>query len=95
MLAAEFHAALVGDVEVARRGLHWVSGSGPGRKRIRLSRKTQDTSWDNQSVHGRPRVWKRLHCSGYTGVPRVDCKRRRCSQHELEDRPVDPRTGVG
>ena len=47
------------------------------------------------SMHARPRVWKRLHCSGYPGVSAVDCKRRRCNQHDLEDSPVYPRTGVG
>ena len=31
----------------------------------------------------------------YSGVSAVDCKRRRCDQHDLEDSPVHPRTGVG
>ena len=47
LVAVEVQVALVRDIEVARRDIHWVSGSGPGRKRIRLNRKkTQHTSWD-------------------------------------------------
>ena len=84
LIAAEVQVAQVDEVEVASREIHWVSGSGPGRKRIRLNRKNQ-----------RPRVWKRLHCSGYSGIAGVDCKRRHSNQHDLEDSPVHPRTGVG
>ena len=40
LVAVEVQVALVRDVEVARRDIHWVSGSGPGRKRNRLNRKT-------------------------------------------------------
>ena len=39
LIAAEVRAVQVGEVEVAGRGIHWVGGSGPGRKRIRLNRK--------------------------------------------------------
>ena len=45
LIAAEVQAAPVGEVEVAGRDIHWICGSGLGRKRIRLNRKTQQTSW--------------------------------------------------
>ena len=92
LIAAEVQAAQV-DEEVARRDIHWIRGSGPGRKRIRLNRKTP-AHLVGQSMHSRARVWRRLHRSGYTGISGVDCKRRRCNQHDLEGSPVHPRTGV-
>ena len=45
------------------RGVHWVSGSGPGRKRIRLNRKTP-AHLAVYVVQSRPRVWKRLRHVG-------------------------------
>ena len=63
-------------------------------KRIRLNRKPP-AHLVGLSVHSRPRVWRRLHCSGFIDASSVDYKRRRCNQHELEDSPVHPRTGVG
>ena len=74
--------------------VHWISGSGLGRKRIRLNRKTP-AHLIGRSMHSRPRVWKRLHCSEYPGVSGVDCKRRRCNQHDEGVSPVHPRTGAG
>ena len=50
-------------------------------KRIRLNRKPP-AHLVGRSMHSRPRVWKRLHCSGYPGVSGVDCKERRCNQHD-------------
>ena len=91
LFIAEVQAAQVDEVEVARRDIHWCSASGLCRKRIRLNRKTP-AHFVGLSLHARPRVWKRLHCSGFTSVSSVDCKR---NQHELEDSPVHPRTGVG
>ena len=44
-------------------GVHWVRGSGPGRKRIRLNRKPP-AHLAGYSVQSRPRVWKRLHHVG-------------------------------
>ena len=93
LVAADL-AARVGEAEVAKRGVHFVSVSGPARKRIRLNRKTP-AHLVGLNVRARPRVWKRLHGSGYIGVPGVDCKRRRCNQHDLGNSPVHPRTGVG
>ena len=93
LITAEVQVAQV-EVEVAGREVRWVSGCGPGRKRIRLNRKNP-AHLVGLSMHARPRVWKRLHCSGYSGISGLDCKRRRCGQHDLEDSPVHPRTGVG
>ena len=45
LIAAEVQVAQVDEVQVARRDIHWISGCGPGRKRIRLTKK-QHTSWD-------------------------------------------------
>ena len=87
-------AEVLADRVDARRDIHWISGSGPGRKRIRLNRK-KPAHLVGRSMHARPRVWKGLHCSGYTCVSGVDCTRRRCNQHDLEDSPVHPRTGAG
>ena len=89
LIAVEVRAAQVGGVEVARRDIPWVTGSGLARKRIRLNRKNPSTP------RGTICAWKRLHCSGYSGTSGVDCKRRRCNQHDLEGSPVHKRTGVG
>ena len=94
LITAGVQVAQVDEVEFARLEIHWVSGCGPGRKRIRLNRKKLSTP-RGLSMHARPRVWKRLHCSGYSGISGVDCMRRRCNQHDVEDSPVHPRTGVG
>ena len=51
----------------ACRKVRWVSGSGPGRKRIRLNRKTPaHLVWS--MVQSRPRVWKRLRHVGLSSV---------------------------
>ena len=94
LVAADVLAARVSGAEVAERGVHFVDVSGPGRKRIRLNRITP-AHLVGLNMHARPGLWKRLHGSGYTGVSGVDCKRRRCNQHDLGDSPVHPRTGVG
>ena len=94
LIAAEIQVAQVDEVEVASREVHWVSGSGRGRKRIRSNRKTP-AHLVGLSIHARPRVWKRLHCSGYSDISGVHCKRRRCNYHDLEGSLVHPRTGVG
>ena len=59
----------VGGVEVVS------SGSGSRRKRFRLNRKTP-AHLVSHLVHARPRVWKRLHCSGDLCFSDVDSKRR-------------------
>ena len=60
-------------------GVRWVSGSGPGRKRIRLNRKTPP-HLVGLLMHSRPRVWKRLRHVGFSGIPMPDHTRRRCDQ---------------
>ena len=88
LIIVEDQAVLVGKAEVAGRG------SGFGRKRFRLNRKTL-AHLVGHCMHARPRVWKRLHCFGYPGVSDVVCKRSRCNQHGDDGSPVHPRTGVG
>ena len=44
-VAADVQVALAREAEVARRDIHGVCGSGPGRKRVRQNRKTQHTLW--------------------------------------------------
>ena len=48
-----------------RQEVHWVSGSGPGRKRIRLNRKTP-AHLAGFVVQCHPRVWKRLRHVGHS-----------------------------
>ena len=81
-------------VEDARGEVRWVSGSGPGRKRIRLNRKNP-AHLPGFVVQSRPRVWKRLHPVETIGVSLPDRKRRRCDQDDLENVPAQIRTGVG
>ena len=75
LITVEVRAAQVGEAEVVRRGVDFVGISGSGRKRIRLNRKNP-AHLEGHSMHARPRVWKRLHFSGFTGVSSVDCKKK-------------------
>ena len=63
-------------VDGAADEVSWVSGSGPGRKRIRLNRKTPAHLVDSM-VRSRPRVWKRLRHLGHSSFSLPDPKRRR------------------
>ena len=72
----------------------WVSGSGPGRKRIRLNRKTP-THLAGYVVQSRPRIWKRLRHVGHFSVSIPDRKRRRGDQDVGVGSPAQVRTGVG
>ena len=94
LLTDRVQAAHIGEAVVVRRGVGFGGISGSGRKRFRLNRKTP-AHLVGHSMHARPRVWKRLHFSGYTGLSRVDCRMRRCNQYDGGDSPVPPRTGVG
>ena len=80
--------------EVSRREVHWVSGSDPGRKRIRLNRKTP-AHLAGFMIHSRPRVWKRLRHVGFSGISMRDHTRRRCDQAYEGSTPAQDRTGVG
>ena len=51
--------------EGSHRGVYWVGGSFPGRKRIRLNRKTP-AHLAGFMVPSRPRVWKRLRHVGFS-----------------------------
>ena len=74
--------------------VHWLSGSGPGRKRIRLNRKTP-AHLAGYVIHSRPRVWKRLRHVGHSSVSIPDHKRRRSDQNGGECSPSQVRTGAG
>ena len=65
----------------------------PGRKRIRLNRKTP-AHLAGFLVHSRPRVWKRLSV-GLSSISIADHKRRRGDQNVGECSPSQVRTGVG
>ena len=71
--------AVIGVVEEAVVGcaaheVSWVSGSGPGRKRIRLNRKTP-AHLVVSMVQSRPRVWKRLRHVEHSSFSLPDPKR--------------------
>ena len=76
------------------RKVYWVSGCGPGRKRIRLNRKTP-AHLAGLVVQSRPRVWKRLCQAGSSFVTIPDRKRRRDDQDDGGYAPAQIRTGVG
>ena len=78
----------------ACRERHWVSGSGPGRKRIRLNRKLP-AHLAGLVVQSRPRVWKRLRHVGHSSVSIPDHKRRRSDQEDEGHVPDQVGTGVG
>ena len=63
LVAAHVGAVWEAVADGALQAVHWVSGSGPGRKRIRQNRKTL-AHLAGLMVQSRPRVWKRLHHAG-------------------------------
>ena len=69
-------------------------GSGPGRKRIRLNRKTP-AHLAGFMIQSRPRVWKRLRHVGHSCVSIPGHKRRRGDQDYCCSDPAQVRTGVG
>ena len=70
-----------GGAEVASWEVQWVSGSGTGRKRIRLKRKNP-AHLAGSVIQSRPRVWERLRHVGCSFVSIPDRKRRRYDQHD-------------
>ena len=66
-------------VDFAADEVSWVSGSGSGRKRIRLNRKTPAHLVVSR-VQSRPRVWKRLRHFGHSSFSLPDPMRRRGDQ---------------
>ena len=85
------HRAAFDEVD---RDVFWVSGSGPGTKRIRLNRKTPAHLAGYMS-HSRPRVWMRLSHVVLHRISDSDHKRRRCEQHHDGFIPSHERTWVG
>ena len=87
-------AAIGNGSEVPGLGVHWVSGSGLGWKRIRLNRKTP-AHLAGFMIHFRPRVWKRLRHVGHSGISMPDHTRSCCDQAYEGSTPTQDRTGVG
>ena len=94
LIAAEVQVAQVDEVEVARREIHWISGSGLGRKRFPLNRKTP-AHLAGLVIQSRSHVWKRLRHVGPSSVSIPDHKRRRSDQDNGGYAPAQVRTGVG
>ena len=76
------------------RRVRWVSGSGSGRKRIRLNRKTPAHLAGSSVIQSRS-VWKSLRHVGHSSVSIPDHKRRRGDQDDGRYNPAQVRTGVG
>ena len=94
LVAANVGAVRGAFVDGAAQEVLWVSSSGPGRKRIRLNRKTP-AHLVGSMVQSRPRVWKSLRHEGHSSVSIADHKRRRGDQDVGEYDPAQVRTGVG
>ena len=84
------HRAAFDEVD---RDVSWISGSGSGRKRIRLNRKTP-AHLVGFMTHSRSRVWKRLRHGVLHQISDSDHKRRRCEQNHGGYIPFHERTGV-
>ena len=93
LVAAYSDAGHMVAVDEVGRDVFWVSGSGPGRKRIRLIRKTP-AHLVVYVTHSRPKVWKRLRHVGLHRISDSDHKRRRCEQNCDGTVPSQERTGV-
>ena len=72
--------------------VHWVSGSGPGRKRFRLNRKTP-AHLVGLLIHSRPQVWKILRHVDFSGISMPDHTWRRCDHAYGETIPAHDRIG--
>ena len=94
LVAAYSDAGRRAAVAEVGRDVYWVSGSGSGRKRIRLNRKTP-AHLAVYVTHSRPRVWKRLRHGVLLQVSDSDHKRRRCEDYLDGCIPFHERTGVG
>ena len=94
LVAASVGAVREAIADGAGQEVHWVSGSGPGWKRIRLNRKNH-AHLAGFVVQSRPRVWKRLRHVGFSGISIPDHKRRRGDQDDGGSSPSQVRIGVG
>ena len=70
------------------------SKSGPVGKRFRLNRKTP-AHLAGLLIHSRPRVWKRVHHAGFSGVSMPDHTRRRCDNAYGGSVPEDASAAQG
>ena len=57
LVTGDLRVADGGEAEVASQEVHCVGGYGPGRKRIRLNRKTPAHLVGGSVLQSRPRVW--------------------------------------
>ena len=94
LVTADLGVADCDGVEDARCEVHWISVSGPGRKSIRLNRKTP-AHLAGLGVQSRPRVWKRLRHVVLSVDLSADCRRRLYDQRDDGYLLVQNRTGVG
>ena len=94
LVAAYSGAGRRAAVDEVGRDVYWVSGSGSGRKRIRLNRKTP-AHLAGYMTHSRPGVWKRLSHGVLLQFSDSDHKRRRCERNHDGFIPFHERTGVG
>ena len=94
LVAASIGAVREVDVDGVGQEVHWVSGSGPGRKRIRRNRKTP-AHLAGIMIHSRPRVWKRLRHVGFSSISIPDHKRSGSDQAYGRSNLAQVRTGVG
>ena len=74
----------------AGQEVHWVSGSGPGRKRIRLNRRNSCTP---RQIYGSISSTGVEEVASCVSIP--DHKRRRGDQDDGGSNPAQVRTGVG
>ena len=94
LVAAGSRVVLEAVADGACREVHWVSGSGPGRKRIRLNRKLP-AHLAGLVVQSRPRVMRRgCVMWGIQVFLFLDHKRRRSDQEDGRYVPDQVVTGV-
>ena len=94
LVAAYSDAGRRAAFDEVNRDVSWDSGSGSGRKRIRLNRKTP-AHLVEYMFQSRPSLWKRLRHVGSHRVSDSDHKRRRCEQNHDGFIPSHEKTGVG
>ena len=94
LVAIYCEAAGDSESEVPSSGVRWSGGCGPGRKRIRLNRKTP-AHLAGLVIQSRPHVWKRLRHVGHPRVSIPDYGRRCVDQGTEGLVPAQIRTWVG
>ena len=94
LVTAEVGVVREAVVDGGAHGFFGLSGSGPGRKRIRQNRKTP-AHLVGYMVQSRPRVWKSLRHVGHSSVFIPNHRRRRSDQDDGGYNSDHVRTGVG